>query len=201
MTRLSMTAASIAAAFCLAWVSLGSTALAQDATPSGSAPICAGVATPEVDAVMEDAYGDGTIPGTPAAGPSPSAMDELPQGEPADAETVAAVDHVVQTWLACSLSGEELAVLALQSDRMDQGFYGMYGDNPWVFRVVLEDDAASTPEPIDLQGDIVSATDVRMLDDGRVGGIWMLQGDTAFIILTQEDGQWVVDDIIDVIDE
>lgn len=201
MTRLWMTSAGIVAALCLTLAAMGSATLAQDATPTGAAPSCVDVATPEVNAVIEAAYGSGTIPGTPSAGTSASSIDELPQGQLADADTVAAVDQVVQTWLACYLSGEELAILALQSNRMDQGFYGRHGQNPEELRVILDEDAASTPIPLDPQTEITSSQDVRVLEDGRVGGIWAIQGDAAFIILIQEDGNWVLDDIIDIIEE
>jgi hypothetical protein len=199
MSRVLTGIASILAALSLAWLVTGTATLAQNATPTGSAPACVGVATPEVDAAMQDAYGSGTVPGTPVAG-TPVATDELPQGQPANAETVAAADQVVQTWFACYLGGSELAVLALQSDTLDQELFGQIGQRPNVLRVTLDEDAVSTPIPLDPQVTISSGQDIRVLDDGRIGGIWSLNGDAAFVILVQEDGNWVVDDVIDIID-
>ena len=86
MSRLMTGTAGILAALSLAWSVTTAATLAQDATPAGSAPACMDVAIPEVDAVMQDAYGSGTVPGTPVAG-TPVSTDELPQGQPADAET------------------------------------------------------------------------------------------------------------------
>jgi hypothetical protein len=187
-------------ALCVIALATGTTALAQDSTPTGSTPACVDVATPDVDTVMAEAYGSGTVPGTPPA-ETLVAVEELPQGQPADAETVATVDQVVQTWVACYLSGESLAALALQSDQMDQVFYGVYGQDQDVFEDRLEADVQATPHPLDPQTVISVGKDVRVLDDGRIGGIWSVDGDAAFIILVQEDGSWVVDDVMDIIDE
>jgi hypothetical protein len=190
----------IAAALCLIWLAPGSGAAAQNATPIGSAPVCVAVATPAVDAVMQEAYGTVIPAGTPDTVP-PIAAETLPQGEPANAEMVAAADQVVQTWLSCYLSNEPLAVLALQSDQMDREFVGQYGQNPDAFQNMLDTDVQSTPVPLDPETVISAGHDIRVLDDGRIGGIWSLDGDAAFILLTQEDGRWVLDDIIDIIDE
>ena len=83
---------------------------------------------------------------------------------------------------------------------MDRGFTALFMDDLVTYQLVLQEDAAGTPFPIDPRVVVSSARDVRVLDDGRVGGIWALQGDAAFIILTEENGAWVVDEVIDILD-
>ena len=168
----------IVAAVCLTLVGMHSTALAQDATPAGSLPVCVDVATPAVDAVLEEAFGWVRCRGRRLPrwrSPWGSAA-----GEPADAETVATADRVVQTWIACQLSGEALAVLALQSDQMDAAFAWQYWSDAVVYENMLDADLQATPVALDPDLMISSGQDVRILEDGRVGGIWSVNGDAAF---------------------
>jgi hypothetical protein len=175
---------------------------AQEATPASTTLACLDVATPSVESVMEQAaaFSSSAIEATPATGSEPIAEADLPQGSAADAATVAAVDLVVRTWLACYLAGEELSVLALQSNAMDRGFAALFIDDLATYELVLHEDVVGTPFPIDPRVVISPPSDVRLLDDGRVGGIWALQGDAAFIVFTDENGAWVVDEVIDVLD-
>lgn len=193
------TSAGVIALCMIAW-GTGTVTLAQNATSIGGSPACVDVATPAVETVLEEAYGAGTVPARPLA-EAPVSVDSLPQGEPADASTVAAANQVVQTWVACILSGQGLAVMALQSDQMNEAFVGHHGQDPDVFELYLTADLQATPAPLDPQAMISDAHDVRVLDNGRIGGIWDIGGNAAFIILTQQDGAWVIDNVIDVIDE
>ena len=74
------------------------------------------------------------------------------------------------------------------------------GDTPQELRTILQHDLAGTliygsTTPLAALG-----REVRMLDDGRIGGIWNVDGDDTFIVLAEEDGTWLLDEIIDVLD-
>jgi hypothetical protein len=43
--------------------------------------------------------------------------------------------------------------------------------------------------------------DIRVLDGGRVGGVWTIAGDAAFIVLEQQDNRWLVDDVDDLVED
>jgi hypothetical protein len=177
---------------------------AQPASPTSaqSGPTC-GVTPQPVEALIALAFPQGTPAALSVTSFASVAESDLPLGAPADAGTAAAAEHVVQTWLVCMLAGEDARLFALMTDALDAVYLQQYishpvGDSPQELRALLE---------VDLTGSIVVGSssalsspgrDIRMLDDGRVGGIWAVEGDHAFIILAQEDETWLVDEIIDI---
>jgi hypothetical protein len=193
-------ASSFAIALCMLASTMSSGVLAQDATPGAGVPLCVNVATPVVESVIAETSETELAAATPESD-APVSADTLPAGEPVDADTAAAADAVVRMWLACYLSGEPLAVLALQSDQMDAAFAAQYGQDLERYQAMLQADLESTPVAADATIVISSGADVRVLDDGRIGGIWAIDGDEAFVMLVQEDGNWVVDEVVDLIDE
>jgi hypothetical protein len=180
---------------------------AQDATSSSaqSGPSC-DVAPQSADELIAIAFPQGTPVAQPVGSFVIAAESEVPQGTLADAATAAAADQVVQSWLVCHMGGETARYFALMTDKLD-AFYLQHfvtrltGDSPEELRRLLESGTNGTlfigsTEPLaSLDGDVL------LLDDGRVGGIWTVEGNRAFYILAEEDGSWKLDDIIDIIDE
>ena len=74
-------------------------------------------------------------------------------------------------------------------------------DSPEELRSVLESGLSGTLIVGSSSALATPVREVRMLGDGRVGGISAAEGNAFFIILEQLDGTWLIDDVIDVIDE
>ncbi|MBA2595483.1 MAG: hypothetical protein H0V00_02545 [Chloroflexia bacterium] len=102
----------------------------------------------------------GSAIATPAA---TTGGQTLPGGTPADAESALAMETIVQTWLACQNSGEQLRAWALFSDGYLSRLLSR-GGAPQDF------DAAATPAP-DADGGarLLGMRGQRMLPDGRFG--------------------------------
>lgn len=191
----------LATATCLAMMVAvtigGGTFVPARAQDAAGVPTCAVEATPSIDEVLAVAATP-SAPQVAAPNQGPVTEDSLPHGAPADPPAAATADGVVRMWVACILDGSELSILALQSDRMDRLFYSEHAQDLEWFRVVLSEDAASTPVPVDRQIDLSPGRDVRVLDDGRIGGIWSIGGDAAFVILVSDGDRWLVDEVIDL---
>jgi hypothetical protein len=41
---------------------------------------------------------------------------------------------------------------------------------------------------------------VRLLGENRAGAVWSLGGDKVYIVYQQQDGRWLIDDVIDVLE-
>ena len=150
----------------------------------------AGFATPEAgDAVASpDA-------GTPFTG--------LPAGEPADAETVDAVTATVRHVFACFNAGDFRRALSLFSDDLVRSFGAEPGTNEADIEGFLAATPVATPEEERLA--LVRVVDVVVVADGRVaavvvsidpttGGINEL---TDLVYFIEQDGQWLVDEVIE----
>jgi hypothetical protein len=80
-------------------------------------------------------------------------------------------------------------------------------DTPEEVRALLEAQLAGTPvadEPGMEQGastDVGRGRDIRVLEGGRVGGVWTIESDAAFIVLEQQDDHWLVDEVIDIVED
>ena len=143
--------------------------------------------------------------GTPLATPTMSTVTdeaELPQGEPADADTVAAVHAVLEQVFVCFESEQFARAFSLVTDdlarQLGPDLSNPDEDTPDEVRARLEGQLTTTPEAAELQTDLGEGRDVRVLEGGRVGGVWTVEGDAAFIVFEQDDGQWLLDEIIDV---
>lgn len=119
----------------------------------------------------------GSIPATgasPIATGSGAELEEtaLPPGEPADDETIAAVEAVLREWTACGNAGDGRRWAALFSDRYLSRWAA------WDISVTLDDRPptdlaeflarAPTPLPIAERLPTPNVRDVRTLPDGRV---------------------------------
>lgn len=193
--------------FALLTLGVGNSAAAQDTT---ALPVTPDPAECTAEPVTLDELlaltGATPIPGTPSGGmeeetaATPEAF-ALPEGEPADDETVAAVTDTLRETLACINTGNFLTSYAFFSDdfkRRDlEEFPITEADVPFF---------AATPEalPAEMHASLLAVREARVLEDGRVGAlVETIFPDEApgpqvdFIIFVQEDGRWLLDEIIE----
>src|SRR5215212_11042403 len=187
-------------------------AVAQDASPAAGATGGGCTVEPrDVEELIGFYFG---AEGTPLATPSATAVDseaELPQGEPVDPAVEEAVNATVTELFACFDAGQYARAFALMTDDLARQFGPDLSDpdedTPEEVRALLEAQLAGTPvadEPGMEQGastDAGRGRDIRVLDGGRVGGIWTIYGDSVFIVLEQQDDRWLVDELIDIVED
>jgi hypothetical protein len=132
---------------------------------------------------------------TPAA---TTAGQTLPAGEPVGAETAAAMEQVVQIWLACQNAGEPLRAWSLFSDgylyRLLSRQGGLSGD---IYREL------ATPAPVaDKAAAVLAIEGERRLPDGRFGATVTMSYPSVpmpkrfFFFFTQVDGRLLIDGIL-----
>jgi len=125
---------------------------------------------------------------------------ELPQGEAADAATVAEIDAVAQEWAACLNAGDYARYYALLTDYLARSSAVQAGTPRDRVRAVV----SRTPVPMPAGSEVAvgPAREVRVLADGRVGALFDLQrgGDTdvVFIVFEQQAGRWRLGSFADV---
>jgi len=187
-------------------------AVAQDASPTAGANGSACTVEPrEVDELVDLYFGS---EGTPLATPSATAVNseaELPQGDPVDPAVEEAVNSTVTELIACFDAGQYARAFALMTDDLARqtgpDVSSPDEDTPEEVRALLEAQLAGTPvadEPGMEQGastDVGLGRDIRVLEGGRVGGVWTIEGDAAFIVLEQQDDRWLVDELIDIVED
>jgi hypothetical protein len=122
----------------------------------------------------------------------------LPAGEPVAAETAAAMEQVVQTWLACQKAGESLRAWSLFSDgylfRLLSRQGGLSGES---YREL------ATPAPVADEAAVVLAIEgERLLPDGRYGATVTVSYASVpmpkrfFFFFTRIDGRLLIDGIL-----
>ena len=144
---------------------------------------------------------------TPAA-TAPAALPEtpeLPDGEPADAETEAAVLATLREGVACINAGQFDQLLAIYSDDAIRNLLGGVDADP----AALFNDL-STPEPAaeDERTEIIEVQGVVVLPDGRVAAL-ILGDDHAdadpasptLFVFVEQDGRWLIDAFIETPDD
>lgn len=161
-------------------------------------------ATEELLALMFD--DQGTPLATVAREDAAAVLEaDLPQGEPVDAETEAAINAVVHQWLHCMANGEETRALAVMSDTFAYALmsliYANYLDAREELRIALDSSSIGTPIAELVREFETGGRAIRQLADGRIGGIWNVEGDKAMFILVRGDTGWLVDEVIDIIEE
>ena len=142
---------------------------------------------------------------TPGAGmeAAPITFAELPEGAPADAETVAAIEQVARQWNACSAAGDTLRAWALTTD----DFIRLQAPPP---DEAVEGISFATPGPDEVIDPftISGASEARVLADGRVGALFTIQvvsgpsaglSATLFIVFEQQDEGWLIDAVSDLV--
>jgi len=186
-------------------------AVAQDASPAAGATGAGCVVEPRD---VEEIVGFFFDPaGSPLATPSAATVEseaELPQGEPVDPAVEEAVNATVTELIACFEAGQYARAFALMTDdmarQMGPDVSSPDEDTPEEVRALLEGQLSGTPvvdEPgMEQSGsmDVGRGRDIRAIEGGRVGGIWTVAGDAVFIVLEQQGDRWLIDEIIDVIE-
>ena len=187
-------------------------AVAQDASPAAGATSAGCTVEPrDVEELIGFYFGP---EGTPLATPTAATVQseaELPQGEPVDPAVEEAVNATVAELFACFDAGQYARGFALMTDDLARQFGPDVNnpdqDTPEEVRALLEAQLAGTPvvdEPDVEQGaatDIGRGRDLRALEGGRVGGVWTIQGDAVFFVLEQQDNRWLVDELIDIVED
>lgn len=183
-------------------------AAAQEATPAAGTEIIACTVEPRDPDILAALYFDEL--GTPLATPEPQTAAteaDLPAGEPVDAETEAAVNAVLAELFVCFDFGQYARAFSLMTDNLARqtgpDVANPDEDSPEEVRALLESQLA-TPLP-DEEGlgeglaiDIGEGRDIRMLEDGRVGGIWTAQGESVFVVFEEQDGRWLADAFVGI---
>jgi hypothetical protein len=136
-----------------------------------------------------------------------ASIDELPSGEPANADETAGSLDTVREVIACVNAGSFGAVLALFTPNgVAQLLLGMSGESTGLteeelvqsiefLRPILETPA--TPVPVEQRAALVEIQDVRKLPDGRI--LVVSVGDAAsdsgvaFAVLTKVGDRWLID--------
>ena len=177
---------------------------AQEATPIAardvpSASECRVAARP-LDAFQALAT---PVPDQPEPTLPSGAPMELPAGEPLDEATLAAVSTTAREVIACSNAGERLRALALFSDNFLRQSFGQLG----VFPPELYQRLA-TPQPlaVEQQVALVEVRDGRLLPDGRVGLVVVVDDPAApsgerrsasFLYFVFQGDRWLIDGAIE----
>src|SRR5215218_8008607 len=187
-------------------------AVAQDASPAAGATGAGCIVEPRD---VEEIVGFFFDPaGSPLATPSAATVEseaELPQGEPVDPAVEEAVNATVTELITCFEAGQYARAFALMTDDLVRqsgpDVSSPDEDTPEEVRALLEAQLAGTPvadEPGMEQGastDVGRGRDIRVLEGGRVGGVWTIESDAAFIVLEQQDDHWLVDEVIDIVED
>ncbi len=140
------------------------------------------------------------VPATPVA---------LPEGTPADAETVAQITTVTRELIACSNARDPLRRLALFSDESLKPNFTQ-GPTDAFIRLTGTPPVALPPE---IRVSIVAISDVQVMTDGRVRATVAADNPTTHahgpngeelagqqtievvtLIFVQQDGRWLIDD-------
>jgi hypothetical protein len=167
--------------------------LSAPATPSSeTTPTC------DVPARTQDQF-TALLVGSEIATPAATTDGQtLPEGVPADADTAAAMEQIVNLWLACQNAGEQLRAWSLFSDgylyRLLSRQGGLSGE---AYRTL------ATPAPVADEAAVVLAIEgERLLPDGRYGATVTLAYPSVpmpkrfFFFFTGIDGRLVIDGIL-----
>jgi hypothetical protein len=140
------------------------------------------------------------VAGTPVGSPTPFAM---PEGQPADEATVAAITAAVREYVACLNAGDTARVLALYSDHGLQVILADLIAGGATPQQILGSFGTPQPLPDDQLNLLYGVDDVRVLPDGRVAAL--IVGDNlaepgppgpALLYYVQVDGRWLVDGFV-----
>ncbi len=184
---------------------------AQDATPAATPAAIACTAEPRDVEELVGFYFDpqGTPVATPIPEPVVATEDQLPTGEPVDAEIEAELNAVLIEIFTCFEVGQYARAFGLMTENLARqtgpDLANPSEDTAEEVRALLEAQIAGTPMADEEQaGEALPAAelgqgrDFRMLDDGRVGGIWTAQGESVFVVFAQQDGRWLADAFVGI---
>jgi hypothetical protein len=166
--------------------------MAQDATPEGTpASGCAAVA-PRNERDLQALSGPPPAPlGTPEVETTPVATPfEMPEGDEASGEDVAAVSELYQTFTDCVNSGDFLRVASLYTDQ-----YLQQNLSPEQIESLEQ-----TPEPTQAsaQTEFVEVRDARYLDADRLAALVITSNPETgelqtYVELVRAGASWLID--------
>ncbi len=210
MRRVSLLGA-LLVALLVSLVTIG--AVAQEATP-----IVGGAQSQDVTPIASPMVGDAACTveprpteellafwfgpeGTPLATPLPASPvageAALPEGEAADEETVAAVNATLRELSACFATNQFARAFALMTDDLVRKFGPQQGETLEQARDLLEAQRVATPEAREEPTAVPPLRDVRVLADGRVGGILEEEGTLIFVLFERQEGRWLIADFFE----
>ena len=138
-------------------------------------------------------------PATPEAEVASPTPFVAPEGESADAETVAGVTETAEELFACYNANDLLRVFALFTDDYLQRSFAAEGMTEEALGFFAATPEARAPE----ERESISVRDVRVLPDGRVGAFLAgrnPEGDPAdftdFTIFVEAEGRYLIDDVV-----
>jgi hypothetical protein len=193
-------------AITLLWLTTGAAAAgeahaqATDAAPAAPGPTDPASCTVEPRTMAElrqiiDAAAQARA--TPAPEPSPLPLSALPPGEPADAETVAAITATVEQAVACRNATDTLRYLALLSDDLLRALAV-----DLAYFIVEDRTGLRTPTPL-YEEDWIHLEEIscaRVLPDGRVGAVVEAGGQRSFLIFVADGDRCLIDDDVAIED-
>jgi hypothetical protein len=142
-------------------------------------------------------------PAAAAASPASAAAtpdaDPVPEGEPADATTVAGITATADELYACYNANAFLRVFALFTDEYMARSFVEEGITAEAVRLLA---TPIDPEPAK-NWMSVAVQDVRIRPDGRIGALLVsrspLGGDgttTSYYVFVERDGRYLIDDVV-----
>ena len=189
---------------------LTASARAQDATPAAGMGVpdpseCTVEARPlaffEQFVGTPTAEQEAAMAGAMEATPDPDF--QMPEGEPADEATVAAVVETVWQLGACINAGDFGRYAANFTEDYHQREFARYGPIPEE-QMAAFIQVTPVPMPEEQRVALLAVVDVRMLPDGRVAGLFDVQDPFAdppgparfYWEFVEENGRWLIDEEI-----
>ncbi len=181
---------------------------AQPATPAAGLDIPAPgeCQVPARNTMELLALAGGADVSTPATIPTPTHRDALPMGPPPDPADAVAVERTVRELVACANARDPFRAVALVSDRYLDELAALVAG---ALAGGANELAAVLPVPLDLPADQQLAytppVDLRLLPDGRIGGIVqpVLVGTSlpdigVFVLFAREGDRWLIDGVLPI---
>lgn len=185
----------------------GAIVAAQEASPGAAGPTI-DIPAPEECQVEPRSFASMQALATPGAVSAPPVTSgtpgALPPGQPADAETTAAITATMREIIACFNAGSPLRSFALYSDGLLRPLFG--SPAPLSAAVYAQ---FSTPTPVapDLWVGIVEIRDARILDDGRAAAIVITNDPAApsdqptnvasLLVFVRAGDRWLLDNAVE----
>lgn len=198
----------------LAWLVLAAVLLstdraaAQPATPVSEPDIPSPeeCQVPARNAMELLALAGGADTSTPTTLPTPVPRNALPAGTQPEAADVVAVERTVRELVACANARDPFRAVALVSNAYLNELAGLVSG---ALAGGGDQLRSALPVPLDLPADqqvaYVPPSDLRLLPDGRIGGITQpvlvgarIPDITLFILFTREGDRWLIDGVVPI---
>lgn len=136
---------------------------------------------------------------TPQAEDTSSAPFVVPEGEAADAETVAGVTETAHELFACYNANDLLRVFGLFTEDYLRRSFVAEGITEEALGFFAATPEARAPE----EREAVAVRDVRVLSDGRIGAFLVVRNPQAgaeefadFTVFVEAEGRYLIDDVV-----